>query len=113
IHGAVWGLMKLLNHQNESADATPSPFAATEPREHPNPPPEPRLQPSVTHDKQPVEDMEALRQRWQRELASYARVEGDPDRARIPIKRAMELAVEGKLPKASTAPATQRAGGGR
>src|SRR5947207_15476026 len=83
IHGLVWGLMKKLNHQNENADATPSPFAATEPREHPNPPPEPRLQPSVTHDHQPMKDMEDLRDKWHQALTTYGRVEGQPRRAGI------------------------------
>jgi hypothetical protein len=106
IHGAVYVLQRLLVQQNEKSDPTPSPFYA---KGNPNPPPEPRLQPSPEHNSQPVEDMMALRLRWHQELTSYGPVDGQPQRARIPIDRAMQLAVERGVPKASPAPATQPA----
>lgn len=69
--------------------------------------PEPRLQGvpgfSGTH---PKEDMAALRLRSDHEMASYGRT--DDGKARVPIDRAMDLALERKM-----FPAARREGGGK
>ena len=109
IHTLLWGMEKFLRHENEKMEPAPSPFAEKGKLR----PPEPLLQPSPPHPNQPSEDVEALRRRWHDELTTYGRVEGQPERARIPLERAINLAVAGKLPKASTQPTTRAAGGGR
>ena len=100
IQVAVWGLMRGLQQHNEAADPTPSPFA----QQH-EPPPEPRLQPSLAHQREPYEDMNALNARWQHELTTYARVPGEANRARIPIEAAMRIIAERGL-----SPTTQPGG---
>jgi hypothetical protein len=112
IQGAAWALWRLIEHRQAMSDPTPSPFAPTAANPYPNAPPEPRLQPSVTHNSQPSEDMHALHDHWQRLLSSYGKVDGQPDRARIPIERAMQSAIERGLPGATTRPTTRPAGGG-
>ena len=108
IHFALIGMWKLLEHQNEKAEATPSPFAqGRRPA-----PPGPLLQPSPAHPNQPSKDMEDLRGKWHQALTTYGHVEGQPDRARIPLERAMQLAVAGKLPRASTQPNGETTRGG-
>jgi hypothetical protein len=97
----VWGLMEMFHRENAASDPIASPFA-----DEPSSPPEPRLQPSVAHDSQPDEDMAALRKRWLEELTSYASVEGDPQRAQIPIDRAMQILVDRGLPAATSRPST-------
>jgi hypothetical protein len=104
----VSGFMRHDERRNTAADATASPFANDR-----TPPPEPRLQPSVSHDTLPREDMAALRDRWQKELTHYALVQGEPNRVRIPVDRAMEIMAEKGLPGAATRPATTRSGDGK
>ena len=103
----VTGFMHHDERRNATADSTPSPFANDR-----TPPPEPRLQPSVSHDTLPREDMAALRDRWQKELTHYALVPGEPDRVRIPVDRAMEIMVEKGLTVATTRPTTNQTAGG-
>jgi hypothetical protein len=114
IQGGAWWLWKVIEHRLAAAEPTPSPFGPTPSNPFPSAPPQPRLQPSVTHDSQPHEDMRALRSKWHEMLSGYGKVEGQPDRARIPIDRAMQLAVERGLPgrASATRPATRPAGGG-
>jgi hypothetical protein len=112
IHTLLLGMEKFLKHENEKAEPVSSPFA----QEDRPAPPGPLLQPSPSHPQKPSEDMEALRAEWHKALTTYGRVEGQPERARIPIERAINLAVAGKLPRASTQPSgatTRGAGGGR
>ena len=90
----TWGVMKFLEERNDRANATPSPFAATKQDPHPKAPPEPRLQPSVTHHAEPMEDMNDLRAAWHKTLTTYGPVDGAPGRAHIPLDRAMQLTIE-------------------
>ena len=84
IQFVVWKYMLAENRGNAREDSAPSPFVADR-----SPPPEPRLQPSVNHPSQPHEDMEQLKARWEKQLESYGKVDGQPDRVHIPIERAM------------------------
>jgi hypothetical protein len=86
---AVLALMHFLRHHNAAADPTPSPFADQRAA-----PPEPRLQPSLTHPTQPHEDMATLHARWQQQLTTYGKIPGDTGHARIPITRAMQLMIQ-------------------
>lgn len=106
IHGMVWKFMRSAERQNAREDMQPSPFVLDR-----APPPEPRLQPSVQHPTEPQEDMEQLRKRWTALLTTYGKVEGAPDRVRIPIDRAMAIAVERGLPgrRPAAQPVTQPA----
>ena len=104
IHLVVWGLMRGFEHRNAAEDLAPSPFA----NDH-APVPEPRLQPSIGHQSLPHEDVDALRERWRRELSSYGPVDGEPGRARIPVQRAMDMMIERGLPAAAARPAAQPA----
>jgi hypothetical protein len=97
----VWGLMRHDERRNAAADPTPSPFANDR-----TPPPEPRLQPSFSHNSLPHEDLAILRARWQKELTSYGLVPGEPGRVRIPVDRAMEIMVEKGFSVPTTLPTT-------
>src|SRR5689334_3533463 len=108
LQGGAWAVWRLIEHRQAMSDPTPSPFAPTAANPYPNAPPEPRLQPSVTHNSQPSQDMQGLHEHWQKLLSSYGKIEGQPDRARIPIERAMQLAIERGLPGGATTRATTR-----
>ena len=110
IHLAVWKYFVVARQQNAREDATPSPFVKDR-----TPPPEPRLQPSIQHPTVPHEDMEQLHKRWNAALTTYGRVEGEPNRVRIPIDRAMAILVERGLPSTqpSTKPVTNSEGASR
>jgi hypothetical protein len=99
----VLGLMHWLRHHNAAADPNPSPFADRQ-----SAPPEPRLQPSITHPTQPHEDMATLHARWQQELTTYGMIRGESDRVRIPVARAMQMMAQNGI-KVEPTPATQPA----
>lgn len=76
-------------------------------------PPPPRQQASAIHPALPREDLAAMRQQEQSLLSSYGWVDSKSGLARIPIGRAMELALERGLvagPPASRPAATEAAG---
>jgi hypothetical protein len=87
--GLMWVLFRVLLAEEVRRDPPPAPLAAAA-RAEPRPTPE--LQ--VT----PERDLAAMRAAEQAVLESYAWVERDSGRVRIPIERAMELVVEEGLP---------------
>ena len=75
--------------------------------------PEPRLQgvPGLS-DNHPTQDMQQMRARYRAELTSYGK-SADGAAARVPIDRAMELALERKLFPVSAAATGKAAGAGQ
>jgi len=71
-------------------------------------PPAPQLQPSVSHETLPYQDMQALRAKFDNELHSYAWVDRSKGLVRIPIDRAMSLVAQQlqKQPTSRPAPRT-------
>ncbi|HZL91525.1 MAG TPA: hypothetical protein VFB96_24360 [Pirellulaceae bacterium] len=84
----LWLLLVVLERQAERADPQKSPLAQTDRQ-----PPLPRLQ------KSPVEDLQALNARDEAILTSYGWADEERQAVRIPVSRAMELAVERGLPR--------------
>jgi hypothetical protein len=105
IQFAVWGLEALLKYQSSMEDPQKVSSVA-QPLGRRTPPPEPRLQPSPAHPSLDRDDWLTLLDRWNRQLNSYGKVEGDPSRARIPIDRAMEMAEKNGIRAVKPAPIT-------
>lgn len=83
----LWLLLGYLENQARRADPQLSPLAETD-----RPPPAPRLQET------PVEDLQALIQRDEALLTTYGWADKEQQTVRIPVSRAMDLAVERGLP---------------
>jgi len=81
IQFAVWGLESLLKYQNNMEDPQKV-SSVSQPLGRRTPPPEPRLQPSPAHPTVDHDDWLTLLERWNRQLNSYGKVEGDPTRSR-------------------------------
>lgn len=64
--------------------------------------PEPRLQPDE------VRDMDLFRQKQERDLHGYGKVDASGQTVRIPVERAMEIIAERGLPNFGTAPAAAK-----
>ena len=105
IQFAVWGLESLLKYQNNMEDPQKV-SSVSQPLGRRTPPPEPRLQPSPAHPTVDHDDWLTLLERWNRQLNSYGKVEGDPTRVRIPIDRAMEMAEKNGIQAMKPAPVT-------
>ncbi len=87
VSGIVAALFGLLESEAEQDDPIPSPLARAE-----EPVPRPRLQES------PTRDMEAFREREQRQLDAIEWIDEPRGIARIPIDQAMELTAKNGLP---------------
>ncbi len=87
VFGVLWLLLAFYERQASRSDPRPPPLAQSEP------PPAPRLQ------QVPVEDLQSLIARDEAILASYGWADEKQTTVRIPVERAMELAVERGLPK--------------
>jgi hypothetical protein len=84
----LWFLLAVLENQAKRGDPQPSPLAQPE-----RLPPKPRLQES------PVEDLQTLVARDEAILSSYGWGDEERQTVRIPISRAIDLAVERGLPQ--------------
>lgn len=98
--GLMLGVSRVLQYLEAAQD--PPPPALEEARQ-PYTPPAPRLQ------SDPLDDLQALREREAEILESYRWVDEDAGIAQIPIARTMELIATGEL---SLGPAPGLAGGG-
>ena len=87
VFGVLWLLLAFFERQAERGDSPPSPLAQKEP------PPLPRLQEA------PVEDLQTLIARDEAILNSYGWADEEGEVVRIPVERAMEMALERGLPK--------------
>jgi hypothetical protein len=83
---AVGGLLAVLTNQQAGREITLPPLAQSQE------PPEPRLQPS------PRQELQALRAKETETLTTYGWVNKEAGVVRIPIERAMELALERGFP---------------
>ena len=106
----VWGLEVLLKYQTNMEDPQKVSSVAQPLGRH-TPPPEPRLQPEPAHPSLDRDDWLTLLERWNRQLSSYGRVEGDPSRVRIPIERAMEMAEKNGIQAVKPVPVTAQPAG--
>lgn len=101
---AVWGLQKLLEHDNDMSDPQKQSSVAQlsistrggmggGPNAH-VPPPEPRLQPSPFHESFDREDTANLFKRWDTELGTVGKFSDEKDRVHVPVERMIDAAVE-------------------
>jgi hypothetical protein len=84
---ALWFLLAVLENQASRADPQPSPLAKAD-----RPPAAVKLQDT------PVEDLQRLHERDEAILTTHGWSDEDKQSVRIPIVRAMDLAVERGLP---------------
>lgn len=110
---AVWGLGKLLEHQNQMQDpqkvSSVAQISVSQSLVGHVPPPEPRLQPSPFHESFDREDTANLFKRWDTELGTVGKFSDEKDRVHVPVERMIDAAVEKGIdsvrPKAATAAA--------
>ena len=101
---ALFVLFRVYEHQQEALEQPASGVRSEAPRQtNPDIPPLQGI--SGFHSNTPAADMHELREREKQLLNSYGQGV-DPGTARIPVSRAMDLAIERKLLK-SQPPATQ------
>jgi hypothetical protein len=95
---AVWGLNKLLEHQNAMSDpqkvSSVAQVSVSQSLVGHVPPPEPRLQPSPFHQSFDREDTAKLFKRWDTELSTFGKFSDDKDRVHVPVERMIDAAVE-------------------
>lgn len=105
-HLAAWDVLKWSAHREERENAVAFPASPLY-NVIPTRPPEPTLEPEPHHDVLPRGDLEEVRARQRSIIGPDALGWADPDHrfARIPLDRAIDLAVNNGLP--TTLPATQ------
>lgn len=92
----MWGMFNLFEGREVAAE--PRPASRITPAE-PRLPPEPRLQGVPGHKTLPQVDMRQLRESQEATLRSYAWIDQQAGRVRIPIEQAKRLIVERGLEK--------------
>lgn len=111
---AVWGLQKLLEHQNTMSEpqkvSSVAQLSISQSLVGHVPPPEPRLQPSPFHESFDREDTAKLFKRWDTELGTLGKFSDEKDRVHVPVERMIDAAVEKGIDsvRAKAAPAAAK-----